>query len=439
MRRALDFLSSLRLTVVLLALGIVLVFIGTLAQVHEGTWKAQKLYFQSWFVVKPMIYHRTWPIIFPGGYLIGTVLVVNLLLAHFRGGNWGQRNVTQVLLHHVPLLALVFAATWISVRSPFIGMGFFLVLLALDLWISRNGPLKDTYTGKKLGINFTHIGVVMLLLGQLATDQLARESHLTFREGETRSWSESHRANELVFAKDLGTDREQVISFAEPVVAQRGELKHDNLPFTARIKEYGVNSQVRRRAPMMDTNPPPATRGDGAQLTVESLPEVNDEKRRNLPYAIVEILHKGQSLGTWLVATLFLDPQEFKVGEETWRLVFRPTREYRDYSLTLLDFTHDVYPGTTKPRDFRSRVRLEDPKTRENREVDIYMNNPLRYGGETFYQSSFDPDDPRVTTLQVVRNPSWLTPYFGCGAVGYGLTRHFLFYLVAFIVRRRSA
>ena len=106
---------------------------------------------------------------------------------------------------------------------------------------------------------------------------------------------------------------------------------------------------------------------------------------------------------------------------------------------TLLDFTHDVYPGTDKPRDFRARVRLEDPKTRENREVDICMNNPLRYGGETFYQSSFDRDDSRVTTLQVVRNPSWLTPYFGCGAVGYGLARHFLFYLIGFILKRRSA
>jgi hypothetical protein len=71
--------------------------------------------------------------------------------------------------------------------------------------------------------------------------------------------------------------------------------------------------------------------------------------------------------------------------------------------------------------------------------VDIYMNNPLRYGGETFYQSSFDRDDPRVTTLQVVRNPSWLTPYFACGAVGYGLARHFLFYLIGFIFKRRSA
>ena len=439
MSRVLKFLASLKLTVALLALGIVLIFLGTLAQVHEGTWNAQKLYFQSWIIVKPQIYYRYWPVIFPGGYLIGTVLLVNLVLAHFKGANWGQRNITQVLAHHVPLLALVFVATWVAVRSPFVGMGLFITLLALDVWISRSGPLKDTYTGRKLGINFTHIGVVMLLAGQLATDQLASESNIRFREGETRSWSEKYRENELAFVKDLGADQEQIVSIPESFVARKGELSVPQLPFTVRVKEYGPNSDVRRRAPMIDTNPPPATRGVGPEATVLPLPITRDEKQKNLPYAIIELLQNGASLGTWLVACLHLGEQEVKVGNDTWRVALRPERVYRPYSLTLLDFTHDVYPGTTKPRDFRSRVRLEDPKSRENREVDIFMNNPLRYSGETFYQSSFDERDPKITVLQVVRNPSWLTPYFGCGAVGYGLARHFLFYLIGFIVKRRSA
>ena len=50
------------------------------------------------------------------------------------------------------------------------------------------------------------------------------------------------------------------------------------------------------------------------------------------------------------------------------------------------------------------------------------MNNPLRYDGETYYQSGFDRNDARVTILQVVRNPSWLTPYVACILVSLGLT-----------------
>ena len=97
MRRVLNILSSLRLTVVLLAAAILLVFLGTIAQVHEGTWTAQKMYFQSWYIWKPTLYSQQWMIILPGGYLIGTLLLVNLILAHFRGANWSQRNVAQVL------------------------------------------------------------------------------------------------------------------------------------------------------------------------------------------------------------------------------------------------------------------------------------------------------------------------------------------------------
>jgi cytochrome c biogenesis protein ResB len=42
---------------------------------------------------------------------------------------------------------------------------------------------------------------------------------------------------------------------------------------------------------------------------------------------------------------------------------------------------------------------------REDREVLIYMNNPLRYAGETFYQAGFDERDERVTILQVCETP----------------------------------
>ena len=48
--RLFRFFSSLRLTVVLLAFGIVLVFVGTVAQADEGLYNAQSRYFKHWFV-----------------------------------------------------------------------------------------------------------------------------------------------------------------------------------------------------------------------------------------------------------------------------------------------------------------------------------------------------------------------------------------------------
>jgi hypothetical protein len=42
------------------------------------------------------------------------------------------------------------------------------------------------------------------------------------------------------------------------------------------------------------------------------------------------------------------------------------------------------------------------------------------------------------SVLSVVRNPSWLTPYIGCGMVGAGLLTQFMFHLVGFVSKRKS-
>ena len=121
---------------------------------------------------------------------------------------------------------------------------------------------------------------------------------------------------------------------------------------------------------------------------------------------------------------------------------YRPVREYKPFALTLLKTTHETYPGTDIPKNFQSRVRLRHADTGEDREVDIYMNAPLRHGGYTFFQYQMGKeqltDGGRGTSaLQVVRNPSWVTPYVGCILVGVGLLVQFLLHLTKFIARRK--
>ena len=143
-KRALAPLSSLRLTVLLLALGIVVTFFGTLAQTEDGLYVAQQRYFRSWFSVwSPHDPGWKWlKVPLPGGYLLGTLLVLNLIAAH----------------------TTRFKPTW-----------------------------------RKSGIFLTHLGVLMLLLGQLATDMLSRESRMSFAEGEWRNYSEDFQRTELAF------------------------------------------------------------------------------------------------------------------------------------------------------------------------------------------------------------------------------------------------
>ena len=138
-------------------------------------------------------------------------------------------------------------------------------------------------------------------------------------------------------------------------------------------------------------------------------------------------------------------PSFCRPADRQYEIGLRLKRYYYPFSLTLLKATHEKYRGTEIPKNFASRVRVQNPQKNEARETVVYMNNPLRYSGLTFYQFQMAAGDMSErsgaapsSTLQVVRNPSWLTPYLSCVLISLGLLVQFGSHLVG-SVRRRMA
>jgi ResB-like family len=414
--RLIKFFTSLRLTVGLLAFAIVLVFIGTLAQVDEGLYNAQSRYFRQWIVLGLDLFGRRVPVLLPGGYLIGTMLLVNLLAAHI---------------------------------------------------------YRFQLSAKKIGIQLTHGGVILLLVGQLVTDMLARESQISFSAGQTRSYSESANHYELAFTSAAGSNNEQVVAFPAQLLAPGARLQDPSLPFTIQVKQFWKNSDIQFRAPMMQNGPPLTTNGMALNFDLWPTNEVKTTDDKNAPTAEIELIAPGGSLGDWVasdwaddgakieeiregytpmlgvemankVMAELTQPQFVYVNGKKFKFALRPEQLRFPFSLTLLQATHTVYEGTDIPKDFRSRVRLKNPQTGENREVEISMNHPLRYAGLTFYQQQMTAGEATQqaglapwSLLQVVHNPGWLTPYLGCGMVAAGLVIQFMIHLVGFIARKK--
>ncbi len=379
--RLLNSLSSLRLTVGCLGLALLLVFIGTLAQVEQGLYQAQDRYFRSLLIYWSPA-GADWKIpIFPGGYLIGGVLLINLLAAHAK---------------------------------------------------------RFKFAKGKMGILIIHAGIILLLVGQFATDLFQTESHMRLTEGQPLNYSENGRETELAVIETSSPEFDEVVSIPGARLAAEKEFRHEKLPFTIRVNQYLPNSSLARRAPMVDTNPPVATQGFGPHITLSPLPVTAKMDVRNISSAVLEIVGAQGSLGTWVVSDALDDTQPITVGARTFQIALRLTRYYKPFYLELQKFTHEVYKGTGIPKNFASRVRLKRPDTGEDREALIYMNNPLRYGGETYYQSGFDERDARITILQVVRNPGWLTPYVSCALVSLGLLVQFLWHLLGFARKRKT-
>lgn len=377
--RPLKIFASLRLTVVCLALGMLLIFLGTLAQVHLGIHAVQARYFQSLFVFwSPR--GANWKIpILPGGYLLGTVLLVNLVAAH-----------------------------------------------ATRFEISR----------RKIGIFLLHLGVILLLIGQLLTGLFARETQMRLDTGETLAYSEAPREVELAVIDVTDPNFDQVVAIPEGVLARGGTIQNPTLPFMINIRRFLPNSRLTMRAQEPSAPASIATAGFGPNVVAQQIPRTVKDDERDLSAAFVEIDGVQGSLGTWLVSNAIADPQSFTIDGRTFELVMRQRRFYKQFALTLIHFAHDRYAGTDIPKNFSSRVRLVDLERGENRNVLISMNDPLRYRGFTFYQAGFDNDD-KTTILQVVKNPAMLLPYIACGLVGLGLLTQFSMHLFGFVRQRR--
>ncbi|MBP7618506.1 MAG: cytochrome c biogenesis protein ResB, partial [Geothrix sp.] len=172
-------------------------------------------------------------------------------------------------------------------------------------------------------------------------------------------------------------------------------------------------------------------------VSVEERPVVSADNEINQTSAFVEPVAGGRNYGTWLVSVALGAPQSFTHEGRTYTLAMRLRRQYLPYAFTLKQFRHDVYPGTEIPKNFSSLVQVVNPSRNESREVLIYMNQPLRYEGKTFYQASFGKNDT-LSILSVVENPGWLLPYVSCVLVSLGLLVHFAIVLRRSLKRRQD-
>jgi hypothetical protein len=383
LHKLVDLLTSLKLTIICLAAAMVLILAGTLAQVHVGIHEAQQRYFQSSFVWWPAEGNGFKIPVFPGGHLIGAVLLINLIAAHAKRFRWAWR---------------------------------------------------------KLGIHLTHAGLIIMLAGGLFTDLFAVESHMQLSGGETKNYSEDARRMELAVIDTTDREFDQVTAVPDNILRHDRMIDHPSLAFRIMVRNFYQNSRLRMAAEAGKGAHPIADQGPGAQIAVEAAPPATGTDERDVESAAVEIVPKsgGPSLGTWLVSDALGAPQTFSCGGRTWMIALRPARYYKPYSLTLQKFTHERYAGTDIPKNFSSKVTLIDPDESVNRDVLIYMNHPLRYRGETFYQAGFQQNDI-ATILQVVHNPSFIAPYLACVIVAVGLLVQFGFHLIGFSRKRRAA
>lgn len=147
----------------------------------------------------------------------------------------------------------------------------------------------------------------------------------------------------------------------------------------------------------------------------------NKDDQNNMRAVLVNVAVKGRSEEQWVTNradTRFeLAPIQGFIGNREIGLPF---------SMRLDRFKMDEVPGTGRPASYESFITVQDGN--EQKKIHIFMNNPFKSNGYTFYQSSYFQDERGRyhSVLSVNKDPGRPIKYAGALLLVLAMIIHFL-------------
>tara|TARA_Y100001934_G_scaffold220078_1_gene261947 strand:- start:295 stop:1416 length:1122 start_codon:yes stop_codon:yes gene_type:complete len=346
-------------------------------------------------------------------FYILPLLILLLILGTVEQKNLGLYHATQIYFS-----SFYFTAFGI----PFPG-GYSLIAL-LSITIVCKLAFKSEWKLKNSGIILTHLGVLVLLIGGLFTAFTQEEGYLYIPEGQSQNKISDYHRRVMIIA-----DEENILHFLDIEDLNDGQILNlKGVPLSINVLEACSNCKIIKAEddPSLDSLDEDVTLFGPAQFMSIKEKELEKENETNIAGIRIEIQEEGQA-GRYVTNFFegFTKPVEYKSADKTY--YFGVTREKRDlpFSVQLIDFEKEVYPGTQKAKEYRSHVIIRDDEKDLEWPATISMNEPARYKGYTLYQSSFDDTGQvEATVLSAVKNEGWLFPYISTLIFILGLVLH---------------
>ena len=373
-QRIFDVLSGYGLATILLLLLGLLTWFATLEQIDNGLYPTLRKYF-DWrsVILLPEIKQKIVPLPLPGGYWVGALLFLNLLLG---------------------------------------------------------GVIRIRKGWKHAGNLIAHVGILFMLLAGGVAHHFSERGNMAIGEGATSNAAEDYfeyvvEVAEITDGKPAtihvirGKDIEDLTSGASRT------FRLPALPFDLALAGYHNNAvpvAVTERAPRQKE-----PEVDGYYLM--SMPEeVNAEANRAACYART-IFRDGTPDVNFILAGASFHPFTVRHKDRIFTVDMRKRIWPMPFTVALDHFTAEFHPGTMKPAKFISEItRIEDAGSAK---VTIQMNEPMRYQGLTFFQASYGPPgagpgQKMYSVFEIVKNPADKWPEYSLYIVSLGMLITFL-------------
>ena len=334
-------------------------------------------------------------------------------------------------------------------KLPLPGGMLLMLLLFLNMFIGAVVKVKKRMRG--VGLLISHIGMLMLLLGGFVTWRYATDGHMALYPGMKSSVVTSYRDWQLEImpvSEDNKAEKAWVIpSAALQNIGPTGEetFQIDELPFDIVVRQYHNNANV------IPTSAPVSAQAKGKEVDGYKVLGMDEhaESEQNIPACYVEFKPEGASESTeailWGYSSKFMadeKPMPFlcEAGGKKFAALLTKKTWTVPFEVKLDEFIFEKHPGISMAKGYSSRVtRMEE--NQEDKPVVIKMNEPMRYGGFTFFQESYGPPNGKpgemYSQFAVASNPADKWPVIALTVTGVGLLVHFVVKLVEFIGRAR--
>lgn len=158
----------------------------------------------------------------------------------------------------------------------------------------------------------------------------------------------------------------------------------------------------------------------------------NDDAVQGSPALLVKT-KSGQE--TWLP---WGEASALREGDTEIYAAFSPKLYQIPFGIKLEDFIVDRNEGSESVAMWTSKIRIEDSANNNSEERKVWMNHPTWYKGWKIAQASWNPGDLKQSTLQVKREPAWITALTWIGSTLVVLGIAIMFYAPALTKKFRK-
>ncbi len=301
---------------------------------------------------------------------------------------------------------------------PLPGMPVFLALIFVNLTFKL--IFKSPWDKGSSGIILTHIGAMLLLLGGLFTAFFSTEGYMVLPlEVKNATVSDYHIREFVIMDED-----DNIVFLRNHKDIQIGDIiRIDGVAFHVTILEACQNCDITARENKTDNH-----KGMAQHMQLSSAP-LRQKNEENVAGMTLQITNNDTVDIHTIIEDVPRTPEAIS-GGKTYRFSLRRESRQLPFSVELIDFKKDTHPGTTMAKSYRSTVLIKDGNSVW--ESVISMNEPLRYKGYTFFQSSFiATPQGDISVLAVVWNVGRAFPYISGLTMCIGLILHL-------VIRRRT-